>query len=70
MGFCCFVTIKDQPLGFLLNQNFYWLDPPLGGLGGRSPPNVSTPFLPGSEKKGKLLQKVPLNLLKIGQQVA
>ena len=44
MGFCCFVTIKDLPLGFLLSQQFYWHSPPPGGFGGAEPPNLSTPF--------------------------
>ena len=34
------------------------------------PPKVSTPFLPGSEKKGKPSQKVASIWLKIGQRVA
>ena len=34
MGFCCFVTIKDLPLGFLLSQKFYWHDLPQGVWGG------------------------------------
>ena len=38
---------------------------PGGVWGGGSPPNVSTPFLPGCEKKGKWSEKVSSNLLKI-----
>ena len=40
----------------------------IGAMGGGSPPKVSTPFLPGCEKK--VIKKVSSNRLKIGEQVA
>ena len=54
MGSCCFGTIKDLRLGFLLSESPIGTICPGGGWGGGGwrPPNVSTPFLPGSEKKG------------------
>ena len=48
LGFCCFVTIKDLPLGFFWVKNSIGTISPGGVWGGRSPPKVSTPFLPGS----------------------
>ena len=49
---CSKLTINEVVTGLvILNtdwfQKSYWRDPPRGGLGGRSPPKVSTPFLPG-----------------------
>ena len=72
MGFCCFVTIKYLPLGFV--KSSIGTISPGGVWGGGAPPNVSTPFLPGygwSEVKWMwVIGKVASMRLKIGQQVA
>ena len=41
MVFCCFVTIKDLPLGFLWSQIFHWHD---RGWGRGAPPTCRPPF--------------------------
>ena len=51
-----------------MSQSVIGTIPPGGVGGGGSPPKVSTPFLPGCEKKW--IQKGPSNRLKIEQQVA
>ena len=47
MGSCYFGTFTDLDLGFRLSQSRIGTIPPWEDLGGRSPPIVSTPFLPG-----------------------
>ena len=74
MGFFCFVTIKDLPLGFLLSQKFYWHGPPRGGLGGAEPPQRVDPLSSWSwrrrRRRRRMSQKVASMRPKIRQQVA
>ena len=69
MGFCCFVTIKYLPLGFV--KSSIGTISPGGVWGGRSPPTCRPPFfLVSGGGGGEWSKKVSSNLLNFAKLVA
>ena len=71
LGFCCFVTIKDLPLGFFWVKNSIGTISP-GGVWGGGAPLTCRPLSSWSwrRRRRRLRQKVASMRLKIRQRVA